>query len=44
MYETIEHWNEWIKQTEEEVKVLTETQKEIDKLFPKENKNNSKNK
>ena len=36
MYETIEHWNEWIKQTEEEVKVLTETQKE--------NKNNSKNK
>jgi hypothetical protein len=37
MYETIEHWNEWIKQTEEEVKVLTDTQKEINKFFTKEN-------
>ena len=41
MYETIEHWNEWIKQTEEEVKVLTDTQKEIDKFFTKNNETKS---
>tara|TARA_R100000541_G_scaffold53167_1_gene61096 strand:+ start:311 stop:463 length:153 start_codon:yes stop_codon:yes gene_type:complete len=36
MYETLEHWSEWIKETEEQVDKLSKIREQADKVFTKE--------